>query len=170
MAGGLSFAEFNARHLDPFIEDIERDRLKTITRAAGRFAQATAEAEASRDLGGDPKFSGWAPSLDTRVVDVSPGVVSFRPTARSAGPWTVAEFGRNQGNASGLSGPGISADGTTRRTKSGGVRAVRARRARRWNGVTQGKGTASRAVVRIEAEVPKIVDAEVGKAIRKFFR
>ena len=154
-----TFAEFNARRLDPFIDEIERDRLRTIDKAVGRFAQATAAAEASADLGGDPKFSGWAPKLDTKVRELSPGQVLFTPTRSSAGPWTVAEFGRNSAAGPRMVGP--------RLTKTGRVSKARQKR---WNGTTQGKGTASRVTAAIDAEVPKIVDAEVGKAVRKFFR
>lgn len=159
MAGGMSFAEFNARHLDPFIADIENARLRTIDRAVSKFATATATAEASADLGGDPKFSGWAPTLDTKARELSPGQVLFTPTRSSAGPWTVAEFGRNSKAGPRMVGP--------RLTKTGRVSKARQKR---WNGITQGKGTATRVTTRIAAEVPKVVDAEVGKAIRKFFK
>lgn len=156
----MSFGEFNARHLDPFIDDLENARLKTITKAVGQFATVTATAEASADLGGDPKFSGWVPLLDTKARDLStPGQMLFTPTRSSAGPWTVAEFGRNS-----KAGPRMVG---SRLTKTGRVSKARQKR---WNGVTQGKGTATRVTQRIDAETPKIVDREVGKAIRKFFR
>jgi hypothetical protein len=153
MAGGMSFGEFNARHLDPFIDDLENARLKTITKAVAQFAQATATAEASADLGG------WAPLLDTKARDLSPGQMLFTPTRSSAGPWTVAEFGRNSKAGPRMVGP--------RLTKTGRVSKARQKR---WNGITQGKGTATRVTQRIDAETPQIVDREVGKAIRKFFR
>lgn len=139
-----------------------------VSHAMGKAAKKIAEREASADLGGDPKFSGWSARLDTRYDIVGPGKVLFKPTPRSAGPWTVATVGRNQGNAPGFAGPGVNrSTGLTARTKSGGVRKVRARRAKRWNGVTAGKGTADRAVARIESEVPKIVERHVRSVIRR---
>lgn len=138
--------------------------------AIGKMAKDEARKAASNDLGGDPKFSGWEPTLDTRYDIVKPGVISFHPSRRSAGPWTVAEFGRNQGNASGFAGPGIGRKtGTTSRTKSGRVRKTRAFRAKRWNGRTQGKGTATDAVKAIDGKVTKVVDQRVGRAINKIF-
>jgi len=92
------------------------------------------------------------------------------PTARSAGPWTVAEQGRNQGNAGGFFGPGINATtGLTARTKSGKVRKVRARALRRWNGTTRGRDTASDAVALMEREMPKLAEQGVKRVIRKRF-
>ena len=109
--------------------------------------------------------------MKTAYDIVGKGVLSFRPGGKSAaGPWTVAEFGRNQGNASGFSGPGLNRKtGLTSFTKAGNVRKTRAFGAKRWNGVTQGKGTASTAVNAIESKVPKIVDQGVSRAIRKTF-
>jgi hypothetical protein len=138
--------------------------------AIGKMAKEAAREAASADLGGDPKFSGWAPTLDTRYDVIGPGRVSFHPTPKSAGPWTVAERGRNQGNAGGFSGPGANRNtGVTARTKSGGVRKVRARQGRRWNGRTQGKNTASDALALIDKRLPKLVDSNIGRAIRKVF-
>jgi hypothetical protein len=138
--------------------------------AIGKMAKEAAKQAASADLGGDPKFSGWAPTLDTRYDVIGPGRVSFHPTPKSAGPWTVAESGRNQGNAGGFSGPGANRDtGVTARTKSGGVRKVRARQGRRWNGRTQGKNTASDALALIDKRLPKLVDSNIGRTIRKVF-
>ena len=137
----------------------------------GKMAKEEARKAAANDLGGDDMFSGWSKApLVTRYDIVGPGKVSFHPTPRSAGPWTVAETGRNQGNASGFSGPGVNrSTGETARTKSGGVRKTRARGGRRWNGRTQGKGTASDALAAIDKRLPKIVETQVGRAIRKIF-
>jgi len=141
-----------------------------ITDGMGRRAQKLAEQAASADLGGDPKFSGWTPVLETRTRRLADGATMLTPTARSAGPWTVAEQGRNQGNAGGFFGPGINATtGLTARTKSGKVRKVRARALRRWNGTTRGKDTASDAVALMEREMPKLAEQGVKRVIRKRF-
>lgn len=137
----------------------------------GKMAKAEARKAASADLGGDPKFSGWRPELTTRYDIIGDGKLSFYPgTKRAAGPWTVAERGRNQGNASGFSGPGVNRKtGITSFTKAGNVRKTRAFKSKRWNGVTQGKNTATDAVNAIESKVPKLVDQHVGRAIRRTF-
>ena len=132
---------------------------ETMSHDIGQMAKKEATAAASNDLGGDPKFSGWAPKLLTRYDIVGPGVVSFHPTRRSAGPWTVAEIGRNQ---SGMQGPNIRSSSLT---KTGRKRRSRSK----WNGRTQGKGTASDALAVIDKKVPKIVDSAIGRAIAKTF-
>ena len=124
----------------------------------GKMAKAEAMKAASADLGGDPKFSGWAPTLDTRYDIVGPGKLSFHPSKRAAGPWTVAEFGRNQAAGPRMVGP--------RLTRTGKV--SKARR-KRYNGQTKGKDTATDALRAIEPKVPKLVDSHIGRAIRKVF-
>ena len=128
--------------------------------ALGKMAKAEATAAASADLGGDPKFSGWKPTLDTRYDILGRGRVLLKPTRRSAGPWSVANDGRNAGSAGigPMQGPTL--------TKTG--RVSRARR-KRWNGQTQGKGTADTARAAIEKKAPDVVQVQVGKAIRKAF-
>ena len=152
-----SFAQFESR-MNRFIRELEDDRLKAITTKAGMAAKKIATAAASADLGGDPKFSGWAPTLDTRYDDVSPGVISFHPTRRAAGPWTVAQFGRNQAAGPQMVGPRLTKTGKVSKAKK-----------KRWNGRTDPKDTATDALTTIEREIPKIVDKEIIGAIRKFF-
>lgn len=123
-------------------------------------AQKIATREASSDLGGDPKFSGWAPALETKVKPLRAGAL-ISPTKTSAGPWTVAEFGRNT-----LSGPGLNARGRTSRRKDGSV-IIRRRGGKRWNGITQGKGTASSAADQFEKAAEKIAEAEIRKHFRR---
>lgn len=150
-------AEFNGR-LTRFIDELEGAQLKALADKMGVRAKQLAKDAASADLGGDPKFSGWKPTLDTRYDHLDPGVIGFKPTRRAAGPWTVAEFGRNTAAGPRMVGP--------RLTKTGRVSKARTKR---WNGVTQPKNTATEALELIEREMPQVVDAEVGKAIRKFF-
>ena len=169
MASFRSFAAFGAE-LDKLQREFDRVERARITRLMGERAQAIAEQAASRDLGGDPKFSGWAPRLDTELVTKSDGSTLIGPTRSSAGPWTVAESGRNQGNARGFFGPGVNVrTGLTSRTKTGAVRKVRVRKGRRWNGYTTGKGTASDATARMERELPLIAEAGVRRVLVKHF-
>ncbi len=78
--------------LNAFAKELGGDKMAV---AVGVEAKKLAEAVASSDLGGDPKFSNWKPVLATRFDVVGPQKISFKPTKRSAGPWTVAEKGRN---------------------------------------------------------------------------
>lgn len=149
------------RKVDGFIGELEAEKLRAMATKVGVKAKQIATDAASADLGGDPAFSGWRPAtnwLATRFDHLEPGVISFHPTKRSAGPWTVAEFGRNRAAGPRMVGP--------RLTKTGKVSKARQRR---YNGQTEGKGTASDALAKIEPMVPEVVDAEVTKAIRKFF-
>ncbi len=142
-----TFASFAAK-VDKFQRELGDDALG---HAIGKMAKSEAERAASADLGGDPKFSGWNAPLVTRYDIVGPGRVSFHPTPRSAGPWTVAQDGRNQ-----AAGPAIGGKGKRGSRK-------------RWNGRTRGKGTADDALRAIEPKVPKLVETQIGRAIRKVF-
>lgn len=127
--------------------------------------------EAVRDDLGDQSMSGWRRGNPVQIkgrFDVkSDHEFDVLPDKRGSGPMRVLQDGRNQGNSGGLAGPGISKDGTTRRTKSGQVAKVRARKGKRWNGRTSGKGTWSDAVHLMEQRVPERVDKEVVKALRR---
>lgn len=124
----------------------------------GRRIQTIARNAASRDLGGNDSFSGWRPGkpipLATKVKPLSEGVgIVLSPERWSAGPWTVAEFGRGGG----FQGPGVSrGTGATARNKNGTVKKVRANRSR-YSGTTAGKNTASDAVAAFEAQLPGII-------------
>ena len=167
MATFSSFKEFGAT-VDKMNKAIERDRKLWAMEMAKR-AQAIATAQASRDLGGDPKFSGWKPPLDTQIKPKPYGAVLL-PTKSGAGPWTVAEFGRHRGNAGGFSGPGINRKtGKTARTKSGGLRKVRSVKGKRWNGTTDPKHTATEAVGHMDRELPQIAAKGVLRTQRRYF-
>jgi hypothetical protein len=166
-----SWSSFDAYAIDlgALAKDLEQDRLQRIAKRMADEGAKIFERVASGDLGGDPKFSGWAPSLDTRVKLVRSGAV-LMPTRTGAGPITVAQQGRNQGNASGFSGPGINTrTGRTSRRKDGSLRQVRSRKARRWNGRTQGKRTADKAIAIMDRELPKIAEKEIRRIITKRF-
>lgn len=127
--------------------------------AIGKMAKGEADKAAKGDLGSDGQFSGWPGALATRYDIVGKGRLSFHPSRRSAGRWTVAEYGRNASQGPRLRSSTLTPTGRRRSAKA----------MRRWNGVTAGKNTASDAVAEIEKRVPKIVDQRVGRAIRKTF-
>lgn len=172
------------RSLGAFGLDVERlakdlgdEGARKIAKTMGEEAQRIAKTAAARDLGADimhtgtDQHPGWRQPLETNLRPQQPGVTMVVPSRRSAGPWTVAEQGRNQGNASGVAGPGINQKtGLTSRTSKGALRKVSARKARKWNGRTKGKHTGSGAVSEMERELPKIAEREVRKVIRRYFR
>lgn len=128
---------------------------------------SVARAAGAGDLGGDRKFTGW-PGPDALDVVVrlhrnGQGITVGRSRG-SAGPWRVAQQGRNQGETGLALGPGINTrTGLTSRTKSGGLRKVRTFKAKRWNGVTQGKGTWGKAA----ASMTKVAGPQFSKITRK---
>ncbi len=144
--------------------------------AAGKAGMSRGQAAASGDLGGDGAFSGWRRGkpipLRLRTQPHGNGLgVTIHRDRTSAGPWKVAEVGRNQGGHSGFAGPGVNrSTGETARTKTGRLRKVRAVRARRWNGSTAGKGTWTKAEKAIAEVVPKQFTKEQNAAVAKAFK
>lgn len=168
MATFKSFADFG-KAIDRMSAQLERDAKTKIVRQIAEKAQAIADASASADLGGDPKFSGWKPELSTQIKSTSKGAVLL-PTKSSAGPWTVAEFGRHRGPGGGFAGPGVNRrTGNTARTKSGALRKVSATKGKRWNGYTNPKHTASKAVAKMAVELPKIAEKGVRDVMVRHF-
>lgn len=164
-----SYAAFGAE-VCKLSREFDVSQMAGITRAMGVKGQAVADQVAAGDLGGDRKFPHWAPPLDTQLKDGKNGSTILTPTRESAGPWTVSAVGRNQGNAGGFAGPGINKrTGRTARTKSGGVRKVRATGLKRWNGTTRGMNTAEKAVKRMLVEVPAVAEDGVRKVIMRHF-
>ena len=68
-----------------------------------------------------------------------------------------------------MAGPGVLASGLTARTKSGAVKKVRARKVRRWNGYTQGKGTWSDASDAIVGDAARVLNEEKVAAMARHF-
>jgi hypothetical protein len=151
-----SFAAYE-RELGAWQKDMATEGRRKITRAQGEEMQRIAKREASADLGGDPKFSGWAPSLDTQLKRLSNGDTLFTPTRSSAGPWTVAEQGRN------------AAEGPRplqRLTKTGRVSKARQKR---WNGRTKGKHTATRVIREMDRRTVKVGEPIAKRVTAKHF-
>jgi hypothetical protein len=167
-----SSADAFAAEVARFQADLEREVRRSAGVDMAKRAQQIAERAASSDLGGDPKFSGWKPALTTEVKPLSDGAL-LKPTRSSAGPWTVAEFGRNSDGGVGLfQGPGVNLkSGRTTRGRDGSLRVSgrRGRKGKRWNGVTRGKGTASTAYGEMERELPSIAEKHVKQALSRRF-
>ncbi len=149
------------RELARLERDVENSR-RDIGRAVAEAAKPEGYRAAAADLGGDPKFSGWAPWLELQVRSKAYGA-AIMPTKSSAGPWTVAQYGRNS-----MAGP------MPRRTRGGGVKVLKSGRVsmrglRRWNGVTAGKGTADDAKARFEKVADKVAEKEFRLVLRRHF-
>ena len=163
-----------ARDLEKMQRDMERQAGARIALEAAKAARPIAYRTAAGDLGGDPKFSGWRPWLELQVKAGRAGAPSATvlPTRNSAGPWTVANIGRNAtGAGGGFQGPGVnSRTGSTnlRFRKDGGV-SIRRRKARRWNGVTRGFGTADRASVDMERGTESLIERQFKVELGKRF-
>lgn len=157
MATFNSFGDF-AKELEALGKDLTTRERFTITDAMGRRARQLAEQAASADLGGDPKFSGWAPTLETKTRRLPDGDNLLAPTRFSAGPWTVAQFGRNQAFGPAFVGP--------RLTKTGRVSKARKKR---YNGQTDPKHTADDTKALMEREMKDIAERGLRKVIRKRF-
>jgi hypothetical protein len=165
----LSLPEFS-RRMTAASRALSGADVQKLMTAVGAGAVRDARSAVPPDLGGDHQFSGWPKAqLDVKFTPhrTRPGV-TVHPTQRGAGPWRVAEQGRNQGNASGIAGPGINRrTGETARRADGTVRRQRARRARRWNGRTDGKGTWSDAVGIMGRKLPARVRSETAKLVAR---
>ena len=162
-------ASFSA-DLQRLAHDLEREQSRRIRQEMAEKGQQIAERAASADLGGDPKFSGWAPTLDTQIKHRDDATFIL-PTRSSAGTWTVAQFGRHaDGGVGRFQGPGVNMrTGNTSRNRSGGITVRRRGRGVRWNGVTRGKNTADKAFDAMERELPPIAERGVKRAIARRF-
>jgi len=164
-----SFADLN-RKLDGVTRDLSGEVSRGGLARVGKAVQVEIERAVAADIG-DTSMSGWRRSGPIAITGTSRAIsdheVIVEPVKRAKGPMAVLERGRNQGNASGFSGPGISADGSTRRNANGSVRKARRRKARRWNGYTAGKNTMSEASQAIKDKAPPLIAAEVHKALAK---
>ena len=167
-----SFADLD-RKLGRVVADLNGEVSRAGLARVGKKVQDAIEHAVSADIG-DTSMSGWRRGAPVAVVGTSRAIsdhaVIVEPVKPAKDPMAVLERGRNQGNAGGMAGPGVSADGSTRRNKNGSVRRARTRKAKRWNGYTQGKGTMGDASQAIKDKAPRLVAGEVHKALGKHLR
>jgi len=138
---------------------------------------------ATRDVGAKRAFSGWRRNAGIRL-DIGWSVhtrnvgLTIHRENHSAGPWRVAEEGRNKGNGAVklFRGPGINRKkGTTTAnallSRKAGFPVYTARKfkPRRWNGYTKGKDTWSHAAELMAEQTPRLIHASERVAIAKAF-
>lgn len=162
---GVRLTALAASHRDP--------QLRSMMERLGKLAEGDAQKAARADLGGDNKFSGWSKApLATETKYLGNGQQYVGPTPQGAGPWTVAQAGRNAGGAGGLrttrSGV-LQRRAGTRVRKKDGVRVDKWRRTK-WNGTTAPKFTADDAKAITARETPKRLRKESLKVITTAFK
>lgn len=165
------FASLEAfgRELDRWQQEYERTNKQRITRAQAEAGVDIAIGRFSGALGGDPKFSGWAPEIELQVKETRTSGAVMMPTRTGAGPATVATQGRNQGDVGLFQGPAMNhRTGVTSRNKRGNL--IRRRTTRRqWNGYTDPKISASEIVSAIDARAVEIAEAEQRSGLQRHF-
>lgn len=85
-----------AARLDALAAGLTGDQLREVLTTVGVAAKKDLDQSIKRDLGGDNKFSGWAPRLGSGFEHTAGGRITLTP--RPPGPWTVAESGRFRGS------------------------------------------------------------------------
>ncbi|HEY3484615.1 MAG TPA: hypothetical protein VGK49_04480 [Ilumatobacteraceae bacterium] len=143
-----------ARDMNKLASSLTGPPMRKVLDEVGVAAKRDAQDAARPDLGGDARFSGWprVGALEARYSHHRDGSgITIHRAPRSAGPWRVAEEGRNRGE-----GPPAPA----------GLRRGR-RRGRRWNGRTAGKNTWTDAENLIAARTPRRVEKAVEVMVMK---
>ncbi len=165
------FGDFTHR-MELLAKEMDGRALKARLTKVGVLSKADINEAVRNDLG-DMSMSGWRRGNPTEIAggfDVEGSTVTMLPSRSSAGHMRVLQDGRNRGDVGRMAGPGVSTDGTTARASSGGVRKVRARRGRRWNGTTRGKDTWTDATKIMERKMPdryeRALRADIARHIR----
>jgi len=124
--------------------------------------------EAVRGDLGDLSMSGWSRKkpydIRGRYDIISDHEFEVNPDRKARGPMRVLESGRQAYQM------GDTRSGGFRTRKKDGARVEKRRKVKRATGATKGKGTWSDATKLMSERVPGRVDAEVRKAIGKFFK
>lgn len=163
-----------AVEVDKLDKQLQRDALK-LTEEMAENAERVAVAEVRKVIP-DTEFSGW-PGAERKMDGLRIKQLRSRtghivvPFRKNAGPWTVAERGRNQGTGGRgkFFGPGLNMKtGETSFTKTGRVR-MRRFGQKRWNGYTSGWGVSSKAVAKSDRDADRIAEKGLRPIIRKHF-
>lgn len=138
---------------------------QAILKAVGTKLVPLGNAAVRADIG-DSSMSGWAKNDVLRAdVRVKASSVSITPFGPQTGRWRVLTDGR--GNRA--QGPGVSANGTTKRNKNGTVKKARAYKGR-GNGSTRGKGTWTDTEAAMERLAPDLMEAGLVTKIEVMIR
>jgi hypothetical protein len=156
------------RGLGRLAGDVDRAMKARMTAEQAERGQQIAREMFEAKLGGDTRFSGWAPAFETQTKPIRDGATLLTPTKSGAGVATVAFIGRNKGNGGGMAGPGVMRSGrTSARVKSGGR--VRVRKTKRWNGYTDSKVDPDAVREAIEKAARDIADKHARTTTQRHF-
>lgn len=160
-----SFADLD-RKLEHVVKDLDGEVSRGGLKRVGEATQVEIERAVTADIG-DTSMSGWRRKKAIEIVGTSRVIsdheVKVEPVKPAKGPMAVLERGRNLNAFTDAYSYAVAAQG--RRTKSGKLR--KQRKQRRWNGVTEGKGTMGDASQAIKNKAPKLIAAEVHQALAK---
>lgn len=163
MSTDLGFGAFAVRinHLTDLMsgEGLRKITLAVAAQTKGDGEEA-ARADQALNVSGTPgMFRGWPVKLETGyTLEADPGQFTIGPKGRSAGPWRVADSGRN---------PVVVGPNLPTFNKSG--KAKRQKHAKRYNGRTDGFGTWSKVEELVDKKVPGRVQTQVDVALIKTF-
>jgi hypothetical protein len=156
--------------------DFERNTHAEIVQAQAERGKDIVQQEARADLGGDGAMSGFKrgnpieAAGTVRMVRGGRAALLLPASRGAAAAITIATTGRNRGNASGFSGPALNhRTGVTSRNKRTGNLIRRRTTRRQWNGYTDPKGTADRAVARMKTETADIAEKRQRRALQTRF-
>lgn len=170
-----SFNSFGgaADHFARYRKEWEGSSLNAKAKVVGEMATTMAVDVARQDLGADAAFtggkgrgSGWRPAtnwLQTKAFVRKEGVATVQPTGRSAGPWTVAERGRNAYAVGDKRSRGMG------KRRKDGTRKERFSTVKGTVGATRGFGTATKAQVVFQRDIPKVIERIVNMTNTDYF-
>lgn len=169
-----------ARRVDKMAKELtDGTQLRRTAKAAGMVAKPEVRSiSGPATLGGDFAFSHWRDKAGELMplevafsLHKADGGVTIHRARMSAGPWRVANDGRNQGDSGMLAGPGIirtgANAGTTRRRKNGSVAKVREFKTRKWSGTTSGKGSWDQYEKLVIPKVRAVIEKETRAALAR---
>ena len=159
-----SFADLD-RKLGRVVADLNGEVSRAGLARVGKKLERQIDQAVTADIG-DTSMSGWRRGGPIAIIGqsrvISDHAVIVEPLPKTKGPMAVLERGRNV-----TFGPGVSSNGTTKRNKGGTVKRARKFKSKRWNGTTEGKATMSEASQAIKDKAPKLLAAEVHRALAK---
>lgn len=144
-----------------------KDVPRHILPLAAKAVESISRQEVPRDAGGDDVLSGWPrkPGVSRwefkdPLESPTSASVTVRPVGAARGPFRVLEDGRKAYRAGDSRAAGV------RYRKRTDDHVVKTRTVKGAVGAMKGKGTFTRIAARAEAEIVKVAEAELAKALK----